>query len=161
MIFNGFLKAENLQIARVPYRNTVLALGDLAENRIQILLTSITIVQGQVNAGKVRIIAVTNSQRQPVAPDIPTVREEGFDLLTVEGGAGFFVPKTAAASLRDKIAADVSAVAAADPNLRSKLTSMGQVLHTGPSSEFMKLVNDQRARAAGAGRLLGIKPAEH
>jgi hypothetical protein len=46
---------------------------------------------GQVRAGKVRIIAVTNGQRQPVAPEIPTVSEAGYPSLTVEGGAGGYM----------------------------------------------------------------------
>jgi tripartite-type tricarboxylate transporter receptor subunit TctC len=78
LIFSGFLKTEDLQIAKVPYRDTVLALNDLAQNRIQVLLTSITIVQAQVEAGKVTIIALTNGKRQPVLPSAPTVSESGF-----------------------------------------------------------------------------------
>jgi len=160
LIFNGFLKAENLQIAKVPYRDTVLALNDLAENRIQILLTSVTIVQAQVQAGKVRIIATTSRQRQPVLPDTPTVAEAGFPSLTVEGGSGFFVLKATNPQIRERIAADMTAVANADPTLRDRFAAMGQVLHTGPSSEFIKLVEDQQARAADAARVLGIKPAQ-
>lgn len=55
LIFDGFLKAEHLDIAKVPYRDTVQALNDLAENRIQILLTSVTIVQSQVQADRIKI----------------------------------------------------------------------------------------------------------
>ena len=160
LIFNGFSKAENLHIAKVPYRDTVLALNDLAQNRIQVLLTSVTIVQSQVQAGKVAIIATTSRQRQPVLPETPTVSEAGVPSLTVEGGAGFFVLKTSEAQLRDRVADDVIKVAEADPGLRDRLAAMGQVLNTGPSSEFVKLVQDQRARAAEAARLLGIKPAQ-
>lgn len=160
LIFNGFLKAENLQIAKVPYRDTVLALNDLAQNRIQVLLTSVTIVQSQVQAGKVAIIATTSRQRQPVLPQTPTVGEAGFPTLTVEGGAGFFVLKTLGAQVREHIAASVATVANADPTMRDRLAAMGQVLHTGPSSEFLKLVEDQRARAADAALLLGIRPAQ-
>ena len=54
LIFDGFLKAEHLDIAKVPYRDTVQALSDLAENRIQILLTSVTIVQSQVQADRIK-----------------------------------------------------------------------------------------------------------
>ena len=161
LIFNGFLRTEKLEIAKVPYRDTVLALNDLAENRVQILLTSVTIVQSQVQAGKVRIIATTSRQRQPVIPDIPTVGEVGFPSLTVEGGSGFLVPKMMNADLINQISADVMAVAQADPALRERLAAMGQVLHTGPASEFRKLVDDQSTRAADAARILGIKAARH
>jgi hypothetical protein len=57
--------------------------------------------------------------------------------------------------------ADVTAVAQADPTLRDRLASMGQVLYTGPASEFRKLVEDQSTRAADAARILGIKAARH
>jgi tripartite-type tricarboxylate transporter receptor subunit TctC len=160
LIFNGFLKAENLQIARVPYRDTVQALNDLAENRIQILLTSVTIVQSQVAAGKVKIIATTSRRRQPVLPKIPTVAEEGFPSLTVEGGSGFFATKLINPQIRGQIAADVVGVADADSAMRERLAAMGQVLHTGPPSEFLKLVQDQQDSAAVAARLLGIKPTQ-
>jgi len=160
LIFSGFLQAENLQIAKVPYRDTVQALNDLAENRLQILLTSVTIVQSQVQAGRIKIIATTSRRRQPVLPATPTVGEAGFPSLTVEGGSGFFVPKIMVPQMRDRLAADVIAVADADPTLRDRLAAMGQVLHTGSSSEFLKLVEDQRARAADAARLLGIRPAQ-
>jgi tripartite-type tricarboxylate transporter receptor subunit TctC len=159
LIFNGFLKVENLQIDKVPYRDTVQAMNDLAENRIQILLTSVTIVQSQVRARKVMIIATTSRRRQPVLPQTPTVAEAGFPSLTVEGGSGFLVSKNMNPQIRARIAADVIAVADADPSLRDRLAAMGQVLHTGPSSEFLKLVEDQRVRAADAARLLGIRPA--
>ncbi len=93
LIFNGFLKAENLEMAKVPYRDTVQALNDLAENRIQILLTSVTIVQSQVQAGKIRIIATTSRQRQPVLPETPTVGEAGIPFPDCRGRVGFLPPK--------------------------------------------------------------------
>jgi tripartite-type tricarboxylate transporter receptor subunit TctC len=158
LVFDGFLKAEHLEIAK--YRDTVQALSDLGENRIQILLTSITIVQGQVQAGRVKIIATTNKERQPLLPDTPTVAEAGFPSLTVEGGSGFLVSKVMSKETRDRLAADVIAAANAPPSLRDRLAAMGQVLHAAPASEFLKLIEDQRAGAAQAAQLLGIKPAQ-
>jgi tripartite-type tricarboxylate transporter receptor subunit TctC len=158
--FNGFLKAENLQIAKVPYRDTVQAANDLAENRIQILLTSITIVRAQVEAGKIRIIALTNGRPQPVAPGVPTVSEAGFPSLTTDGLVGFFTSKISGEEVRARIAADVQSVADAEPSLRDRLAAMGQVLNPGTPAEFTAAIEDQRMRAAEVARLLGIKPAE-
>lgn len=159
LTFDGFLRAEHLKIAKVPYRDTVQALSDLAENRIQILLTSVTIVQSQVQAGRVKILATTSKERQALLPDTPTVAEAGFPSLTAEGGSGFLVVKAMSKAARDRLAADVIAVANAPPSLRARLAAMGQVLHAAPASEFRKLVEDQRAGAAQAAGLLGIKPA--
>lgn len=160
LIFDGFLKAEHLEIAKVPYRDTVQALNDLAENRVQLLLTSVTIVQSQVQAGQVKIIATTSRKRQSLLPDTPTVAEEGFPSLTVEGGSGFLVSKIMSKEALNRLAADVIAVANAPPSLRDRFAAMGQVLHAAPASEFLKLIDGQRAGAAQAARLLGIKPAQ-
>jgi tripartite-type tricarboxylate transporter receptor subunit TctC len=160
LTFNGFLKAENLQIAKVPYRDTVQAANDLAENRIQILLTSITIVRAQVQAGRIRIIALTNRKPQPVAPGVPTVSEAGFPSLTTDGLVGFFTPKSLGDQVREGIAAEVKAIADADPAIRDRLAAMGQVLNPGTPAEFTAAIEDQKTRAAEIGRLLGIKPAE-
>ena len=160
LIFDGFLKEQHLEIAKVPYRDTVQALGDLAENRIQILLTSVTIVQSQVQAGRVKIIATTSKERQRLLPNTLTVSEQGFPSLTVEGGSGFLVSRVMSKETRDRLAADVIAVANAPPSLQDRFSAMGQVLHAAPASEFFKLIEGQRTGAAQAARLLGIKPAQ-
>jgi len=159
LVFNGFLKSENLQIAKVPYRDPVQALNDLAENRIQVLLTSITIVGPQLQAGKVRMLALTNSKPQPIAPDIPTVVQAGYPSLGVDGLVGFFAPQELAAPVRDQIAGDVRAVVLDDPQISQRLAAAGQVINPGTPAEFAAAIDDQKARAAAVGRLLGIKPA--
>ena len=101
-MFNGFLKSANLDIAKVPYRDPVQALNDLAEGRIQILMTSITIVRAQVQAGRVRMLALTNSKSSPIAPNIPSVVEAGFPDLSVDGLVGFFTTKDVPATVREQ-----------------------------------------------------------
>ena len=160
LVFNGFLKAENLQIAKVPYRDPVQALNDLAENRIQILMTSITIVRAQVQAGKVKMLALTNSKPQPIAPDIPTVVQAGYPSLGVDGLVGFFAPKELPEQVRDQIASDVRAVVAADPEIGRRLAAAGQVINPGTPAEFAAAIDEQKARAAAVGQLLGIKAAQ-
>ena len=68
-----FLKSMNLDIAKVPYRDIMQGPNDLAEGRIQLLSSSLAIVTPLMQAGKVRIMAVTSKQRMPSAPDVPTV----------------------------------------------------------------------------------------
>jgi tripartite-type tricarboxylate transporter receptor subunit TctC len=53
---------------------------------------------------------VTNRQRSPLVPDVPTAEEAGFPELTFSGVVGFFGGRDLQASLRDRIAGDVSAV---------------------------------------------------
>jgi tripartite-type tricarboxylate transporter receptor subunit TctC len=158
-VFTGFLKNANLEIARVPYRDTVLAANDLAEGRIQLMLSAIAIVRPQVQAGKVKMIAVTASQRASMAPDVPTVAEAGFPELTIDGLIGLFGPREMAEDVRNKIAADIREVAT-DPVIVQRFAATGQVLNPGTAAEFSKGIEQQRAQVAATGRVLGITPAQ-
>ena len=60
-VFAGFQKKMGIDIAKVPYRDTVQAVNDLAEGRIQVMMSAIAIVRPRVQAGAIRMIAVTAS----------------------------------------------------------------------------------------------------
>ena len=158
-LFAGFLKNADLNIARVPYRDPVSAANDLAEGRIELMLSAIAIVRPQVERGKVRMIAVTASQRPAMAPDVPTVAEAGFPELTIDGLTGVFSTPDMAADVRERIAAEIREVAA-EPLIIQRLTATGQVVNPGTAAEFAAEIDKQRAQVAATGRLLGVKPAQ-
>src|SRR5271170_8520250 len=71
-MFAGWLKREGLNITEVPYRNAVDAANDLAEGRVQVYEAALAIVRPQLEAGKIKLLAVTNTVRAPTEPKIPT-----------------------------------------------------------------------------------------
>ena len=158
-IFEGFQKKAGLEIARVPYRNTVQAATDLAEGRIQLMMSAIAIVRPHVQAGKIKMLAVTARERASIAPDVPTAAEAGFPDLTIEGLVGIFGPRALPNEARERIAADVRAVLS-DPDIVTRLTATGQVVNPGTAAEFKLATDAQRAQAAAVGQLLGIKPVQ-
>ena len=78
VIFDGYFKSAGLNITRVPYRDVVGPITDLSEGRIQAYVGALAIVQPHIQSGRVKLIAVTNSQRAPTQKDTPTVAEAGF-----------------------------------------------------------------------------------
>src|SRR5262249_26345424 len=114
-LFEGFLRASKLDIKKVPYRNPVEPANDLAENRVQFYERAVASAQPQVGAGRARILAMLNSVRAPIYPDIPTVAEAGHPALTTDGLVGLFGAPTMPPELRERIAADVVAVMQDDP----------------------------------------------
>jgi hypothetical protein len=60
-LFAGFLKRQNLRMTKVPYRNPVEAANDLAEGRVQMYMAALAIVRPQLQTGKIKLLAVTNS----------------------------------------------------------------------------------------------------
>jgi tripartite-type tricarboxylate transporter receptor subunit TctC len=154
-LFSGFLKVSGLTMEKVPYRDTVQALNDLAEGRIQTYIAALAIMQPQVQAGKVKLLAITNRVRASSAPDVPTAAEAGYSGLAFDGLVGLFGPRDMAKDLRDKIAADIRAVAS-DPDIVARLTASGQVVSPGTAAEFDAAIEAQRAQIADMARVLGI-----
>ena len=158
-VFAGFLKKLDLSMILVSYRDTALPVQDLGEGRIQIMMAPITMMQAQANAGKVRLIALTNQRRSPTADMTPTAREAGYPEIGFEGLAGFFGPRGLSTELRDRISADVRAVATL-PALADRLASVGQVAHGSTPAEFAAAVEEQRAQMETIVKLVGNKLAQ-
>jgi tripartite-type tricarboxylate transporter receptor subunit TctC len=154
----GFLKGAGLQVVKVPYRDIMQAPGDLAEGRIQILMTSLAVVQAPMQAGRVKVLAVASRIRAASAPDVPTVREAGYPALELEAPMGLFGPRGMASELRERIAADVQAVF--DPVIATRLEATGQTPHVRGPADFAAAVEQQRAKLAAIAKVLGIKSAQ-
>lgn len=158
-LFAGFLKKNNLEMARVPYRNPQDAANDVATGRIQVTEASLATLRPQLQAGKIKMLASTNSIRPPSNPEVPTVSEAGFPELTLDGLVGFFGPHGMPAALREHIAADVRAVVQ-EPDFGDKLSVTGQIANAGGPAEFAAAMQEQRDRLAIAAKELGLKPAQ-
>jgi tripartite-type tricarboxylate transporter receptor subunit TctC len=157
--FDYFLKTADLAIAKVPYRDIVQGATDLSEGRLQIMMSSYAIMQPHVQAGRIRVIAVNGHQRVSILPDIPTAAESGFPALELEGLVGLFGPRAMSNELRQRIGADVAAVAA-DPAIAERLAGTAQVPNPGGPAEFAAAIADQRAQIATIARVLGITPKQ-
>ena len=147
-------------MAKVPYRDIMQGPNDLAENRIQLLSSSLAIVTPLMHAGKIRVLAVTSRQRAPNAPDVPTVREAGYPALEMDSPGGLFGPRDMPLAVREKIAADVRAVVASDPELAKPLIATGQVFDVRGPVEFAASIKELNDKLAGIANVLGMKKTQ-
>ena len=157
-VFAGLLKRAGVAMTKVPYRNPVEAANDLGEGRVQAYASALAIVRPQLEAGKVRLLAVYNSTRAPTAPDVPTIAEAGFAEETMDGLVGLFGPAEMPLGLRERIAGDVQAVS--DHGIAERLLSSGQILNPGGPAEFGAAIEQQRAKVTTIANQLGIRPGQ-
>jgi tripartite-type tricarboxylate transporter receptor subunit TctC len=155
--FAGFLKGADLSMVKVPYRDTVQAVNDLAEGRIEVFLSALVTVRPHVQAGKVKLLALTNRERAPIAPEVPTAIEAGYPALEFDGLVGLFGVRAMPIELRERIAADVQGVVA-DPAIASRLAATGQIVSPGTPAEFAASIEEQSAKFTAIAKALGIKP---
>jgi tripartite-type tricarboxylate transporter receptor subunit TctC len=153
----GFLKSNNLDMAKVPYRDIMQGPNDLAENRIQLLSSSLAIVTPLMHAGRVKVLAVTGRQRAPNAPDVPTVREAGYPALEMDSPGGPFGPRGMPLATREQIAADIRAVVAASPELAKPLIATGQVFDVKGPTEAAASIKELNDKLAAIAKLTGMQ----
>jgi tripartite-type tricarboxylate transporter receptor subunit TctC len=159
IIVGGYLKSAGIDMVRVPYKDNVQALNDVAEGRIHLYVAALAIVQAQMQAGRVKVLAVTNRTRAPAAANIPTVAEAGVPGLSFDGLVGLFGQRDMPAATRERIAADIKTVLA-DPAISSRLNATGQLVVPGGATELAASIDEQRSQLANFAKVLGIKPKQ-
>ncbi|MCK9914831.1 hypothetical protein MXD81_37300 [Microbacteriaceae bacterium K1510] len=86
-----FANAAGIPMTPVHYRGGAPALQDLIGGHVPASINPISESMAQAQSGGLRILAVTGAQRSRFLPDVPTMREQGFDVV-VEPWLGFFAP---------------------------------------------------------------------
>jgi tripartite-type tricarboxylate transporter receptor subunit TctC len=160
LIMSGFIKTQKVPVTKVPYRDIMQAPNDLSEGRIQLLMSSYASMRPLIQAGKIKVLAITSRQRVGIAPDIPTVAEAGFPYLGMDSLIGLYGPRGMPQALRDSVAADVRAVVEADPTIATRLAATGQVVDIRGPAEFTAGIKEIRDQLASIAQTLGIKPVQ-
>jgi tripartite-type tricarboxylate transporter receptor subunit TctC len=158
LVLAAFLKSENLQLAKIPYRDPVQALNDVAEGRLHLYWAALAIVRGAVQAGRIKVLAITASEPSQAMPGMPTVTQAGYPQLTFDGLVGFYGTRDMPTEVRERIATDVRE-ALADPKIVDRLHATGQDVVPGTAAQFAASIDKQRATVAGIAKVLGIQAA--
>jgi tripartite-type tricarboxylate transporter receptor subunit TctC len=152
----AFIKSENLDVTKVPYRDVVQAGRDLGESRIHFLLSSYAVVRPLIEANKVRVLGAGGRKRAAITPNVPSVLETGYPTLVTETTSGLYGPKGMPSALRERIAADVIA-AAQDPAAVEKIVASGQDMNTGGPAELTATLKQQGEALTRVAKILGME----
>jgi tripartite-type tricarboxylate transporter receptor subunit TctC len=135
LLMKDFIDRAGLRTLFVPYRASPQAVVDLTEDRLHVTMLPLAQLVGQVEAGKAKLIATAGTRRPPAAPNVPTVIEQGFPEMTIEGVFGFYGPKDMSAGLIEQISADVHSVSA-EQDIGARFERLGQSLSTASTAQF-------------------------
>lgn len=125
----GFAQRAGLEITHVPYKGAAPSMVDLMAGNISLVVSPLADAMEHHRAGKVRVLGVMGSQRNPALPDVPTLKESGIDLV-MDGWYGLYAPAgTPAAVVRTLYQAVEAGVARIEPMLNRAAV---QALPAGP-----------------------------
>jgi tripartite-type tricarboxylate transporter receptor subunit TctC len=131
-------------IVHVPYRGTAPMLAAILAGEIQIAVDPSTTVLPQIQAGKVRPIAVTMTHRTSKLPDVPTTAEAGYPKLVAPFWLGVVAPTGTPPEIVDKLNTAFRE-SLSDSVTRARLDTLGAEIKIGTPQEFGKLLAEEYA----------------
>jgi len=150
-------KRTGIDIVRVSYRSNPSAMSDLIAGHVQVMVPDMNTGMPQVNAQKIRPLAVLTKASNPLLPNVPTLDATvmpGFEILA---WAGLFAPANTPPEIVNMLA-DAVRKMLENPHIRERFTGPGiQVLWTGPQ-EFSEFVKIELVRWTAMIKEAGIEP---
>ena len=112
-------------MTRVPYRGGAPIVKDLIGGHLPFAVITLADALTQHQAGTVRVLTVSSAARSPFLPDVPTLRENGIDLVA-DAWYGMWLPAGSSPEFAKRLSATVAAVLA-KPDVREKLLAVGLI----------------------------------
>ncbi|MCS6931017.1 MAG: tripartite tricarboxylate transporter substrate binding protein [Acetobacteraceae bacterium] len=139
-----FGMATGLRMTHVPYTQSGQMNIDLMENRLTILFQSSSSVAQLVREGRMKAIAVTGTERLAAFPEVPTMREQGLDIVSM-GWFGIVAPAGLPEAIADRLNAALNATLA-DPGVRERIIATGAVPRPTTRAEFAAWIAEETER---------------
>jgi tripartite-type tricarboxylate transporter receptor subunit TctC len=136
LIIERFKNATGISAIHVPYKGAGPAQIGLMAGEIHFLFDSIAGSQALVDAGKLRGIAVTGRERSPVLPNVPTLKETGYDgFEDLVIGLGMLAPAGTPEPIAKKLEAELMKIAQL-PDVSKRVKESSSVLVGGMGKDF-------------------------
>jgi tripartite-type tricarboxylate transporter receptor subunit TctC len=152
------LKAfAGFDMLHVPYRSNPLAVTDLLGGTISLVFADVSTTMPQIRAGKVKGLGVSSVQRSPLAPDLPTMVEEGIANYELIGWFAAFVPAKTPKPIVDTLNAALKR-AVEDKAVEESLLKAGIEPLTSTPEELRAYVVSETKKWADIVKAAGIQP---
>ena len=148
----GHLNIEVLQAMtgarfnHIPYNGAGPAMNDVIGGHIDFMLAALSIVKGNVQAGKLRMIGVGSNHRSSEFPDVPTISESGAPGFEAKSWFGLLAPAGTPPDVIKKINQDVTKVISDRAFAEKFLAAQGLEPITGTPEQFAALIRAETAR---------------
>jgi tripartite-type tricarboxylate transporter receptor subunit TctC len=146
-------------ILHVPYRGAAPMITDLLAGQIEMTINAKSALLANIQAGKLRALAVTSAERWQELPDVPTMIETRYLDDPYDTLFGLVAPAGTPAAVIDKLNAAINA-GLGSPDMRASFARLGIEPKSGTPGEFAGIIAENAPKWAEMVRITGIKIAE-
>lgn len=145
LIGEMFKVQSGIDVVHVPYRTGVQAFTELTEGQIHFAFDTIVWSLPHVQGGTLKGFGITSAQRSEVAPEIPTVAEQGLSGFEGVTWYAIMAPAATPEPVMTKLRSALSA-ALNDPSTKEKVKKFGAVAGYGGPEEYQSLLATETAK---------------
>ena len=145
----GFFAGELLKqrfdsnLTHVPYKGAGPALTDVIGSHVDFYFPGFPAAVPHVQAGNLKMLALSSAMRSPTAPNVPTVAEvTGLKDYDFTLWAGFFAPRGTPQPIIDRLNKEINTILA-DPGIKARLESAGAIVRPMSVPEVKQFVQDE------------------
>jgi tripartite-type tricarboxylate transporter receptor subunit TctC len=130
-----FMTRTGIKMTHVPFRGAAPLVTEIMGGRIDVSNSTLPSVLSQFQAGQMRAIGIASPQRNPAAPNVPTLREQGVANADAESWAAFFAPVKTPKPILDKLSGTIVAILK-KPDVKERITKIGFTLNVREPEAF-------------------------
>ena len=138
-------KVAGIKLTHIPYKGASQGATDVISGAVQLYVSSVPTLIGNIRSGKMRALAVTSAQRVGDLPNVPTVAESGYKGFEAVTWFGILGPAGLPKEMVAKLNADINK-ALKDPELKKQFDAQGADALGGTPEQFARLIRDDIAR---------------
>ena len=124
MMAELFMQQTKTELVHVPYKGAAAAMQDLAGGQINVSFSTMPSAAAFYQAGKVVPIATSSPERHPDTPNVPTLKESGFEGMTIQSWWGLMVPAQTPEDVRVKLSEAMGKVLK-EPVIKERMARIG------------------------------------
>jgi tripartite-type tricarboxylate transporter receptor subunit TctC len=147
---------EKLDIVHVPYKGSGLALIGVASGQVDLEILAVPAAVPQIQAGRVRALAVLAPQRSTQLPNVPTSRESGYENFEISVWYGMLAPAATPREIINRLNAELNKVTSA-PDMKEKMALNGVDPLGGTPEQFRDFMRSESVRFGKVIKEAGIK----
>ena len=140
-----FKQMANVDITHVPYKGNAPALNDVLGGQVPFMFDTLPTSLPHIKAGKLKALAVTTEKRTPLAPDIPTMIEQGWPGFVISAWYAVLAPAGTPRDIVARLNAEINN-AVKDPELQKRMADQGIELVGGTPEEAQKFIDSEVVR---------------
>jgi tripartite-type tricarboxylate transporter receptor subunit TctC len=151
-----FKHRSGTNIVHIPYKGTAASLTAVIAGEVNLSFANVPAIIGHVKSGRLKALAVTDSARSQLMPDVPTMKEAGIDGVEAPVWYALLGPAALPREIVSTLGS-ATARAARDPDLRRRMLEQGAEPIGSTPEEFAKLLREEVPRWAEIVRISGAK----